>query len=80
MTSDERLAALSAKSSDEDVLLVELVYRNKYATFDVSTLELQHLPLDAIIRRYFVGAFAAIDVPTSEQQAPALTAPSATNV
>ena len=66
MASDHRLADLAAKSHNEDTILVEMVYCNKYVQFDMPFMQVKYLPIEEIVRRYFEHAFAAIDVPIAD--------------
>ena len=58
-----RLACLSEVSKEMDVLLVEVVYQGKWARFDISTPELQHLPAAVLWARHLAPALIAVGVP-----------------
>jgi hypothetical protein len=79
---DDRLATLAAQSENEDVVLVEMVYRSKWVTFDMGAMELKYLSLSEIAERYLKPAFDALSVAreSGETHAQALSSSSETNV
>ncbi len=80
---DDRRHQLSARSDEEDVVLVEMVYRGKWVTFDMGAMELKYLSLGDIAERYLQPALAALAVAregSGETHAPALSSSSETNV
>ncbi len=62
-----RLRRLAALSQDQDVLLVELVWGGKWVRFDIASLELQHLSVDELWRRYLAPALVAVEAPRPVQ-------------
>ena len=64
---DDRLATLAAISTDQDAVIIEVVYRNRVVQFDIHAMELKHLPMTEIIDRYFRQAFADVQVTTAEE-------------
>ena len=59
-----RLAALNAQSERDDVALVEIVYKGRFARFDISTMQAQYLTPQQLVERCFVEAFKAVQLPT----------------
>ena len=58
-----RLTHLSDLSTEADVLFVEVVYQGRWARFDISTLELQHLSAAVLWERHLAPALFAVGVP-----------------
>ena len=56
-----RLARLSAVSTEEDTVLIEVLYRDRWVRFDVSTIQLQHARAD--VREAFEKALADVGAP-----------------
>ncbi len=80
MDDRKTLPQLAAQSADEDTLIVELVYHDRYVQFDISAMELKYLPMAEIIARHFSKAFAAVQVTVGEEDPARLAAASETTV
>lgn len=57
-----RLWALSAQSSRDDVVLVEMLYRGQWIRFDISHLEAVHVDAATLFARYFGKALTAVGI------------------
>ena len=60
----ERVRTLSRQSELEDVALIEIVYRGRYARFDVSSTQAYGLTAAQLVERCFVPAFEAVRLKT----------------
>lgn len=58
-----RLKRLAGQSADQDALLVEMVFHDRYVQFDISAMELQHVPIEELWRRHIAPALTAVHVP-----------------
>ena len=67
-----RLAQLSADSTEREVVLIEVVYRNQWARVDIDQLVLQHVPLEELVQRYLDPVFRAVGAPTTHPDAAVL--------
>ena len=69
----DRLAHLAHQSASQDVAFVEIVYKNCYVQFDISTMQAQHLTAQQLLERCFAKPFADVHLPTqlAEFEAPA---------
>lgn len=57
-----RLRRLRAQSEREDTLLVEVVYRDRYVTFDLPSMEARYLSVEALITRYLWPALQGLEL------------------
>ena len=57
-----RLVALSAQSERDDVVLIEMLYRDHWVRLDVSAMEAQYLSAEELVKRYLVPAFEAMQL------------------
>ncbi len=62
----ERLSVLSAQSERDDVVLIEVLYRDKWVQFDVSAMEAKYLSADELVQRYLKKAFDAVSLPRED--------------
>ena len=59
------LRALSEQSTRDDTVLVEVVYGQRWARFDLTAMEAQHLPLAELVSRFLVPALEAVQLSRS---------------
>ena len=69
----ERLTELANRSAVQDVAFVEIVYKNCYVQFDISTMQAQHLTAQQLLERCFAKPFEDVHLKTqlAEFEAPA---------
>ena len=60
------MSQLAAQSHDDDTIIVEMIYCGKFVRFDMPFMQVRYLPIEEIVRRYFMKAFTAIDVPAAD--------------
>ena len=60
----DRLARLSAQSDRDDVAIVEIIYKDRFVRFDISTMQAHHLTAAQLVARCFVEAFEAVHLET----------------
>jgi hypothetical protein len=82
---DGRLHRLAAQSFNTDKIIIEMLYCDRVVTFDIPFMEAKYVAPSELFRRYFVKAFAAINVPIEgeeigETHASALSSSSQPNV
>ena len=61
------LADLSAQSERDDVVIIELLYRQQWVRFDVSAMEALHVAPDVLMARYFHQALEVVGLPRSAE-------------
>lgn len=71
-----RLAFLSAESDDHDIIQVEVLYRTKWRRFEISSLEVQHLPPMELWDRYLAPTLKAVGAPDRVLADPDIPEPS----
>lgn len=62
----QRLAQLSAQSERDDVVLIEVLYRDKWVQFDISAMEAKYLSPEELMKRFFAKALAAVSLPRED--------------
>ncbi len=66
-----RLAALTEESIANDIVQIEVLYRERWVRFEISVLEVQHLPSDVLWRRYLTKALSDVRAPAAIEASPA---------
>lgn len=60
-----RLAALTRESIANDIVQVEVLYRDRWTRFEISVLEVQHLTPEVLWRRYLTRALEGVGAPAA---------------
>lgn len=60
-----RLATLAAESEDKNVVQIEVLYLTKWVRFEISALEIQHVPSEELWRRYLATALKTVHAPAA---------------
>lgn len=74
-----RRKSLAAASEDRDCVFVEMLYRDRWVTFDISAMEAKFLPLNVIVQRYFAQAFSDLQLPLADGPVPSVMAGSSSS-
>lgn len=61
------VAELAAQAEREDTVVCLLVYRGKWAQFDLSTMEAKYLSPDELFVRHLDEALAAVDLTRAKE-------------
>jgi hypothetical protein len=64
----ERLAAIAAQSTQQDVAFVEIVYGERFVRFDISRMQASFLTLDQLVDRCFREPFQLLGLPLAPNQ------------
>lgn len=57
-----RMSVLSAQSKRDDVLLIEVLFHDRWVRFDLSLLEAKHVAAMTLFERYFGKALSAVGI------------------
>ena len=64
----DRLAAIAAQSTQQDVAFVEIVYGGRFVKFDISTMQASFLTLEQLVDRCFREPFQILGLPLAPTQ------------